>query len=205
MSGSYRPQYNNNNRYGNNNNNNNANANKAAPKIIYAEDDVFAGKTETGFYLFHSTLNPDEKYKQRRIGLLSEKPEKQYIEETIKYGQMGEKIKWRLNKEKLQDWIHEEFGFTMSEQPSPWAPKKIGVATPKKTVDPDDDDEDTETSSEPAKKKAKTSISNTSDFDIEAAMAEQKILLMECITQLRQLSPIAQISGSTSTDINISG
>lgn len=170
--------------------------NKPSPKIIYAEDDIYAGKTENGFYLFHTTLDPAETYKQRRIGLLSEKPEKKFIVETIKYGQMGDKVKWLLDKSKLQEWIEDEYGFTFSEKPSPWAPKKLGAAkreNPETTsISNSDSDNDTE-KDEPQKKIQKTEP--IPDFTIIInKIDELHVLLSELVTHKRNEESNSDVS-----------
>lgn len=126
-------------------NNNKPGQNK--PKVIYSDQEIFAGQTKSGeFYLFHTTADPDEQFKMRKIGSLAEKPPRQYVEEKVVYGQAGEKIKWRLDKEKVREWIEDEYNFGFSDEPSPWAPKKLGEkrARPTPTAATASDDSDTD-------------------------------------------------------------
>lgn len=166
------------------------------PNIIYAEDELFAGKTENGWYLFHSTLDPSEKYKQKRIATLSERPSKEYILEKIVYGQMGDKLKYRLDKEKLSDWITEEYKFIVSDKPSPWAPKKLGVSTGpvkrKKPVSSDDEDDSGTEPDEPETKKqaAAPAITSTEVTDEILKKIEDCFILLQQIAAEKRLNPV---------------
>lgn len=156
----------------------------AKPKIIYAEDELFAGKTENGYYLFHTTLDPSETYKQRRIGNLTERPAKEFIVEKVVYGQMADKIKWKLDKEKLQEWIEEEYKYIFSNKPSPWAPKKLGVKRAPSETEQSDSDSDTEPD-EPSKKKVKITADEVTN-EILKKLEDCYTLLLETTNHLRQ-------------------
>lgn len=167
------------------------------PNIIYAEDELFAGKTENGWYLFHSTLDPSEKYKQKRIATLSERPAKEYILEKIVYGQMGDKLKYRLDKEKLGDWITEEYKFIVSDKPSPWAPKKLGVSTGpvkrKKPISSDDEDESDTEPDEPETKKQATATPLITANEVTNEILkkiEDCFILLQQIAAEKRLAPV---------------
>jgi hypothetical protein len=154
------------------------------PKIIYAEDELYAGKTKTGYYLFHTTLDPSETYKQRRIGDLTERPAKEFVLEKVIYGQMDDKVKWRLDKEKLKEWVEEEYKFVFSEKPSPWAPKKLGVKrTP---AEADLTDSDTEPD-EPTQKKTKIEVTELAGYEqLVKTINDCYTLLLEVTNHMRQ-------------------
>lgn len=137
------------NRFSSNNANNKVTNNNN--KIIYADQDLFVGQTASGnFYLFHTTSDPAEKFKQRKIGDICQRPSKEFIDEQQRYGQNGEKIRWKLNKEKVESWLLQEYDYKLVEYDSPWAPKVLGVVStpapvpPAKRASPDfpDDFED---------------------------------------------------------------
>lgn len=176
--------------YGNNFNKAPQIANK--PSIIYADEDLFAGRSATGWYLFHSTKDPTAQYKQKRIGNLTKKPAKEYILEEIEYGPMGDKIKYKLDKEKLEDWITEEFKYNFSSKPSPWGDKELGVSSKKRTkpavaAASSTDDDDDEATPPPKKNKTEDIWAPSEEYlGIKRKLDEIFILLQELVTEKRQ-------------------
>lgn len=153
----------------------------AGPKIIYAEDEVYVREAESGWFIFHTTLDPSVQYKQRTIGVVSEKPEKQYIIKKIRYGPNMDKLKFLLDKQKLKDILDEEFDYDVSDEPSPWAPKKLGAGSNKRQkTDSDTDDESTTTTS------TKTATTNTDLTELIKKVDDCYLLLTELITHKRQ-------------------
>lgn len=165
---------------------NNNNKSKKEDKTIYADQDIYTGKTETGYYLYHTTADPAEKFKQRRIGSLSEKPDKKFIEEAQRYGPNNDKIKWKLDKEAVQEWIEEQYGFVFSDKPSPWAPKKLGEPSVRHTTGYEEDMEELPDAPKPTSSSLKELC--------ETSFQTQLCLLNEISTSLREL--IARTSGS---------
>jgi hypothetical protein len=148
------------------------------PKIIYSDQEVYAGQTKNGdFYLFHTTLDPDEQFKMRKIGSLAEKPPREYVEEKVVYGLAGEKIKWRLNKEKVSEWIEDEFNFGFSAEPSPWAPKKFGEKRQRTQAPPDDSDSEGEAKPPP--------VVQSKENNLSKRVEDCFLLLQEIVTILR--------------------
>lgn len=167
------------------------NKSKKEDKTIYADQDIYTGKTESGYYLYHTTADPMEKFKQRRIGTLSERPEKKYIEEQQRYGPNNDKIKWKMDKEAVREWIEESYGFIFSDKPSPWAPKKLGEPSVKHTTGYEEDDEEMPSPSDPPAKDKKKDL-------YLSILDAHTILLNEISTSLRELSARSSSSNSIS-------
>lgn len=162
---------------------------KAKKGLIYVEDEIYCAKTENGFYLFHTTMDPAEKYKQKRITNLSEKPDQDYIVERMKYGMNNDKLKWLLNKEKCRDWIEENYEFVYSDESSPWAPKKLGekrAATPATTNKNDSDTDDDSDPKPPASKVRVVSPPSYDYVELSKRLDEFFVILMEIRTHIRQ-------------------
>lgn len=158
--------------------------------LIYAEDDIYCAKTENGFYLFHTTMDPAEKFKQRRIANLSDKPGPEFIVERMRYGMNQEKIKWLLNKDACKEWIEDNYDFIFSSDPSPWAPIKIGEKRAKRVTGTGSDDDD-DTPTRPKKQQKQDSDSDDDKpkvtfTDISKKLDDYFIILMEIRNHIKQ-------------------
>lgn len=160
-------------------------------KIIYPEDELYVGVTRkdeyNAFYLFHTTLDPANQYKMVRIGDLSEPPPKEYVVEKIRYGQNNDKLKYKLDREKVQEWVEEEYGYTFSAEVSPWAPKKLGVKRPKldSGYNQNSDDELDAPAAKPASKPVVTSTST-----LEKKVDDCYVLLLQIANHLTLTIPL---------------
>lgn len=185
-----------------------ANSKPKVAKIIYPEDELYVGLTRrdenNSYYLFHTTLNPDNQYKMVRIGDLAEPPSKEFVVEKIRYGQNNDKLKYKLDKEKIQEWVEEEYGFTYSTQPSPWAPKKLGVKRPKlETGYNNSNDDDDSTDEESTQKKPVKKTSSSSETTLEKKLDDCYALLLQITNALKLAqSPTAAVIDQSDQDQN---
>lgn len=156
----------------------------APKKIIYADDSLYAGEGANGFYLFHTTKDPENKFHMVRIGDLEEKPQKKYIED-VEFTSQGKK-KFKLSKEDLKDWVSETYDYVFLEKPSPWAPKKMGVKAEKRARDDSDEDKTDDDQPSPPKKQQSSETPSITQFevtnmfaDIQKQLASHYVLLAE--------------------------
>ena len=157
-------------------------------KYIYQEDDIYAAEGANGWYLFHTTKDPENKFHQVRIGDLTEMPSTQYRNKKIRYGQDNSKVKWLLKKEEIQEWIEDSYpDFIFEDKPSPWAPKKLGEKTDKPTREETDSEEE-----QPPKKRVRKSSSDTEEEEVsvkKSELVEIRLMLQEILSHLRNESP----------------
>lgn len=152
---------------------------KDKKKNIYQEDRIFAAQNKNGgWYLSFTTMDPEEKFKQRRIATIDGRPPKEMIEEKeVK----NDKIRFYLDKEKCSDFIEEEYKFFIVNQPSPWRPKKFGEKS--KKMDTDSDSGTEEEQFQPQKKKQK--VTDEPDADIKKMLGDCYALLLEISNNIR--------------------
>lgn len=95
-------------------------------KVLYKEDNLFAGVSKKGeWYLSFTTMNPKNQFKSVYITPLPEKPSDEYIlrEEVSPKG-----IKIILDKDGLASWLAENHEISVSSDSSPFKPVPLGVS-----------------------------------------------------------------------------
>ena len=159
------------------------NKNSSTKKYIYNEDELYAGQGANGWYLYHTTKDPENKFKQVRIGDLAEEPERKFRLEKIRYGQNNEKVKHLLDKnnDDLKDWIESEYpNFVFTNDSSPWAPKKMGEKTTPKKRDTTDSDDDIPTATQ---QPTKTRIQ---ELDVKGEIKEKLDNIYTLLLEIRR-------------------
>jgi hypothetical protein len=176
---------------------------KPAPKNIYEEDELYAAEGQKGWYMYHTTKDPENKFHQVRIGELVEAPEKGYRLEKIRYGESGQRVKYLLNKEALKNWIAEEYGFVFVDSPSPWAPKRMGQKTEKpaavESKKRPHDDSDTE-EDKPQTKKVATAAPIITQPEVTEMFADMKKKIDHMYILLSQFATDSRNLETTSTE-----
>jgi hypothetical protein len=163
------------------------NMSKDKKKNIYNEDRIFAAQNKNGdWYLSFTTLDRDEKFKQRRIASIDGRPPKEMIEEKeVK----NDKVRYYLDKEKSAEFIEDEYKFFVVNEPSPWRPKKFGEKSTTKMDSSDASSSEEETFEAPKKKQ------KTEDGDLRKVVGDCYALLLEISTYIRSSMGSSDVHG----------
>lgn len=99
-------------------------------KVAYKEDELFAAISKNGdWYLSHTTLDPDNKFKSEYVGSFPDGPPPDDVIKRTEINAGKAKHYLRKNNQEFNDWLETTYNFTFSPEESPFKPKPFRLGS----------------------------------------------------------------------------